>query len=456
MTDIVDPPDIARRGLSAVFAPWRRARAALERRPFLRNVSVMLSGATAGQLTSILLAPVLTRLFSPEQFGVLSVYLAILSILVVVACLRYELAIPIAESDEDALNLAAVCFCVLLVMTGVMTAASILVPEAWLDAAWPRNLSSERVTDYRNLFPVGFFFLGAYFIALYLATRDGAFRAIALSRFGQGFAGATSQVGFGLAGMGSLGLIIGSIIGQSGGTLGLMWRTLRGKAGRLSALSWRDMRRLADRYRRFPLVSSWTALVDAVAGNHLLYLLISTQYSPQIAGFIFLLERVVARPLAMVGTSILQVFIGEAGKSVQTDLAGLERRFRQVIFHQFCFAAGWIAVANVAGIALFGTVFGAEWNEAVVYLHAISLAYLGQATVQPVFHTLQILERQGLAAVWQLSRLALSISVFVAAAYFDATALQVITVYAASQAMCSFALIIIIARVIRARREAAA
>jgi O-antigen/teichoic acid export membrane protein len=112
-------------------------REALNSRPFLRNVSIMLGGTAGGQLVSVLLSPVLTRLYSPEQFGILSVYLAVLSILVVVASLRYELTLPLAESDEDAMNIVAVCACVLVVVTGAVTAASYFIPEAWLMAFWP-------------------------------------------------------------------------------------------------------------------------------------------------------------------------------------------------------------------------------------------------------------------------------------------------------------------------------
>lgn len=432
------------------YGAWDRLRGALERRPFLRNVTVMLSGTAAGQLVSIILAPALTRLFTPAQFGVLSVYLAVLSILVVVASLRYELAIPIAESEQDAFNLTAVCFCALLTMTAVVLAGSLIIPERWLEAVWPKDLSTERLTNYRALFPIGFFLLGGYFIVLYLATRAGAFRAIALSRFGQGVAGPFSQLALGFSGAGALGLMIGSIIGQSGGTLGLAWRTLRGKAALVRTVSWRDMKRLAVRYRRFPLLSSWTALLDAVAGNHLLYLVISTQFSPQIAGFIFLLERVVARPLSMVGTSVLQVFVGEAGTTARSSPSQLKRRFYQVVLHQFALAAVWIAAANVAAAALFGTIFGAEWAEATVYLHAISLAYLGQATVQPVFHTLQLLERQGMAGAWQMTRLTLSVTVFAIGIALDATAWQVIAAYSAVQAGCCLALFLMMSRAVRA------
>ena len=70
----------------------------------------MLTGTAAGQLVSLLLSPALTRIYSPQQFGVLSVYTALLTILVVIASLRYELTIPMASVFPAPSSLSASAF----------------------------------------------------------------------------------------------------------------------------------------------------------------------------------------------------------------------------------------------------------------------------------------------------------------------------------------------------------
>ncbi len=154
------------------------------RSAFFRNVSVMLAGSVIGQMTSVVLSPLLTRLFTPQEFGVLSVYTALLTILVVLASLRYEMTIPMAASDDDAINLVALCFGVLVLTTAAIAAFALLAPEGWLDRLWLTALA-----PYRYLLPIGFAGLGAYFIALYFATRAGAFPAIARTRIFQGVLG---------------------------------------------------------------------------------------------------------------------------------------------------------------------------------------------------------------------------------------------------------------------------
>jgi O-antigen/teichoic acid export membrane protein len=153
--------------------------------------------------------------------------------------------------------------------------------------------------------------------------------------------------------------------------------------------------------------------------------------------------------LSLIGTSILQVFVGEAGKMVSADPAKLRARFYQVTTRQGCVALVWIVLANLAGAALFPAVFGVEWGDAVVYLQAMSLAYLAQAIVLPVFHTLQILERQTLAAGWEFGRLSLVVIAFGLSTSFDVGAPWTIFCYSAAQAFSCTILLALMAKSIQ-------
>lgn len=434
---------------AGITGSLQRLRGAMARRPFLRNVSIMLAGAVTGQSVSILLSPVLTRLYSPQQFGVLSVYTAILTIVVVMASLRYEMTLPLAESDEDAMNLAAVCGCALLLTTAGLAVAAYSFPMSWARLIWPTALSAKRVHVYCGLLVLGFFCLGIYYIALYIATRRAAFRDIANTRIAQGIVGPVSQIGLGLLHGGGHALVFGSILGQSAGSFGLLRKMLKGRGELLRAVSLRRMAELAHRYRRFPLIASWAALLDLMGGNQLLYLLVSVQFSPKIAGFIFLAERIVSRPLSLIGTSILQVFLGEAGRTVRSDPARLKARFYQVTTRQFGLALIWIVSANLVADVAFPVAFGPRWSEGVVYLQAMSIGYLIQAVVLPVFHTLQIMEKQALAAAWQTGRLVSVVSGFALCSYYGVSAPWTIFCYSATQALACLVLFALIAKSIK-------
>jgi len=81
---------------------------------FLKNVATLMTGTVFAQALLVLLAPILTRLYDAESFGVFSLYTSIVGFLTVIACLRYERAIVLPEKDEDAANLLAlsmlICF----------------------------------------------------------------------------------------------------------------------------------------------------------------------------------------------------------------------------------------------------------------------------------------------------------------------------------------------------------
>lgn len=83
-------------------AGLQRLKALLPKSSFARSVAVLAGGTAAGQAIVVLASPIITRLYTPEDFGVLAVYSSLLGILSTVAALRYELAIPLSEKDEDA------------------------------------------------------------------------------------------------------------------------------------------------------------------------------------------------------------------------------------------------------------------------------------------------------------------------------------------------------------------
>lgn len=406
------------------------------RRSFAWNVSVMLVGSVAGQAVSLLLAPVLTRLYSPTQFGYLSVYSAVLSIFGVVASLGLELAIPICMADVECANLLALNGLVLVGTTTLVALFAWLVSAHMLQVLWVGSLA-----DYRWLLPIGFACLGGYYIMVAVATRGGEFRDIARTRISQGISGPVSQILLGLIGVGAPGLVIGYVIGQSSGTLLLCNRLLVQQRVWLQQITWRGIAAMARRYNTFPLLASWARLLDMAGGGMALFVLVSACYSPEIAGFMFLSERVIARPLLIVSTSLLQVFTGEAGRAVTQDPVLLRRRFYQVVPRQFLLVAVWILFANLLAGWAFPLLFGAQWGDAVPYLRALSLSYLMMSVLHPVSTTLQMLEHQVTAAVWQICRLVLIVASVLLARRAGLSAVDALWISSLVQAACCLALL---------------
>ena len=406
---------------------------------FYTKVAYMLTGTVLGQAVSVLLAPVLTRIYLPDQFGYLSVYTATLAITGMMAAFGYDMAIPIARTSEEHANLLSASAASLVSLTALLTLVAFLVPDQTLHLLWTGPTLTLRV-----LLPVGFACVGAYYIVVASATRLQAFREIASTRLSQGVSGPLSQIILGVLGAGTPGLLIGFVIGQSSGTFLLFSRVLR-TPGLLAGTTWRGIWRAAWRYRQFPLFASWSKLLENAGTSPILFLLFARFYSSEIAGFMFLSERVIGRPLLMVSTSLLQVFTGEAGLAVHREPEKLRLRFHQVIPRQFVLSAAWILLANLLADWAFPVLFGDQWVAAIPYLRAASLGYLALAVLHPVSSALQIMERQVLSAVWQVARLVLVTGGVVAAWWFGEPAVTALWLSSLGQVIACLGMLALIA-----------
>ena len=133
---------------------------------FAKNVSVLVGGTALGQVITVLASPLLTRIYTPDDFGTLAVFASFLSIAAVIASLRYELAIPLPEDDKTAANVLALS---LSIVVGNSLLAGILV---WLFGGKVVNvINAPQLRPYLWLLPLGIFGVGTYQVLNYWAIR---------------------------------------------------------------------------------------------------------------------------------------------------------------------------------------------------------------------------------------------------------------------------------------------
>ena len=86
---------------------------------FATDVLKLVTGTTLAQIIVVLTSPLLTRLYGPEAFGFYALFASITGILGVIACMRYELAIMLPKTDEEAANLLGLCLLSVAVVIGL-------------------------------------------------------------------------------------------------------------------------------------------------------------------------------------------------------------------------------------------------------------------------------------------------------------------------------------------------
>jgi O-antigen/teichoic acid export membrane protein len=187
---------------------------------FSRNVLTLMTGTTIAQAIPIAISPILTRIYTPEDFGVFALYIAITVIVSVIATGRYELAITLPKKDEDAVNIVALS----IIITFFVSVLSFLV-VFFLNAKITHLLKNQEISSWLYLVPLTVFFTGIYQSFNYWSNRKKQYKRLSISRVAQSGVTGTSNLTMGFLGFGSSGLILGGLIGQLLATT-ILWRLI--------------------------------------------------------------------------------------------------------------------------------------------------------------------------------------------------------------------------------------
>lgn len=393
------------------------------------KATTRLAGASAfAQGLAAVASLLLTRIYSPADFGIAAVFASLLSFTAVFASLRFELAVPLPEEDREARQVLMLCGMVVTV-NAVVLAVILIVIGGWL--AGLLGIHTNRYI--LLLLPPAMLVIGGYQALSYYAIRRGAYSRVARTKVTQGISGVLASIGVGLGWQGPLGLILGNAIGQGMGiaSLSLELRTPkalgRGDIG-LSALV-----KVARRYSRFPRYSVLSGLLNT-AGLALTPLLVSALYSASDAGQYSLALRVVALPMSIVGQAVAQVFMGEASSAMRNREATLNSISKQSTKRLIPFGCGVLIVGGFAPL-FFGFLFGAEWHMAGVYAAFLAVFATAQLLVSPISAIVFIVERQDIQLALDALRIAFVIASFVVVSQLGGSALLALVMFASSMVL---------------------
>jgi O-antigen/teichoic acid export membrane protein len=372
---------------------------------FSRSVLLLVGSTAVSQALLALFSPVLTRIYTPEDFGVFGVFTSALALLLVVSNLRYEMAIPLADSDEDAIHLLALCLSITVVLVLLVCVG------VWMGGpAWARLLREPRLGPFLWLLPVSLVGAGTYQALGYWMFRKRRYPETARTKIIQSASQVIAQVSFGILGTGAGGLILGDAAGRLAGSGALLLAVRRSTILR-PRIDWNRMRAVASRFRRFPLISSLSAFLNS-ATLQLPPLLFVATYGPREGGWFVLGQTVIAMPSVLVGQAVAQVYLGEASVLRRTEPARYEALFFRTASRLALAGIVPVVLGLVAAPWAFSWIFGPSWREAGIYVRIMSASYLVNFVVWPLSQTLLILERQELQMYWDAGRLALVAGVF--------------------------------------------
>jgi O-antigen/teichoic acid export membrane protein len=403
---------------------------------FARNVSVLVGGTISGQAIVALVAPLLTRLYPPQDFGLLAVFAALLSLATVVASLRYDQAIPLPDDDKDAAALLSLSFCAI-----VLTAALIAAPILLYRNEIAHLLNTPRLENYLWLLPLGILSAGAYNVLTLWAVRMKEFSPIAKAKVSQSAIGVSIQLSG--ASLGPVALLLGHIAGHASGFFSLGLRVLGKRRAVMRGVRLSDIVHVAKQYKKFPVIAAWGALLNTV-GVQLPQVLLSVSFGPAVAGIYALANRVLSIPLQVLGQAIANVFFSSAAQ------ANRDGTLRPMVanVHGYLAHIGMppIVALSIAGPEIFGRVFGPEWRQAGIFSQWLAPWLYLVFTTSPLTGLFYVLGRQATGMAFECMLLIIRVAAICAGAWIG-DAVTAVALFGLGSAACWLCNLIWILRV---------
>lgn len=368
--------------------------------PFARNVGILASGTGLSQIIPIVATPILSRMYTPTEFGVLAVFVSLFTVLGVFASGRYELAILHPDKDEDAATVAALG----LTLGGILSAISFVV--IWFGRSTLAGvLGVSGMENWLLLVPPVMLASSAYNSLKFLANRQQAYGRIARAEVAKTLFAAIPQLLLGAVGFGAGALPLGQAIGHIASVAPLSRAISKYELGR--AFRPAHLARVAIRFKKFPLLSLPAALANTLS-THLTNVLVANRYSVDLLGQYSMAQRLLGIPSATIGTAVGQVYYREAME---------ERRLSGKSIRAFKHTSAVLALISIPGFALaalvapslFVFVLGDQWEFAGELARYMIPLFAIRFIVAGVSMATSVHERQGLALLWQLGLLAIAV-----------------------------------------------
>lgn len=381
-----------------------KLRALLEKGTFARHVVTLMTGTTIAQAIPLAAAPLLTRIFAPEDFGILALFVAITSIIGSIATARYELAVMLPKSDEDAVNVVVLALAIAVGMSILL-----LIAVALFNHQIATFVGNQEIAPWLYAAPAVVLLLGAFNTLRYFNIRKENYKAVASATAYRAGAGTAVQVLLGSLVLGPAGLLVGHIVSHIVGNTKLFLNAVR--YGRpIAKLRRVDVIEAGRTYIDFPKFSLWAVLANSLSHN-VVHVFISTVYTVASLGFYALVKRVLDAPTTLIGRAIGDVFFHRAAD---------ERRRTGTAVHAFTstlqvllvLAIPFYTVLYLVSEPLFAFVFGEEWRIAGTYAKFLVLLLGLQFVSSPLSIVSAVFEKQRISLLWQLGLLFLTVLVF--------------------------------------------
>lgn len=318
----------------------------------------MMTGTSIAQLVPIILSPIITRIYSPEDFGVFTLYLTMVLIISTVGSFKYEQAIMLQEDDEQAIAIVKLCGLIALVVSLI---AAIFV--YFFNIRINAMLTSGDSTISKHWFfmlPFSVFFLSIISVFRLFFNRNKNFLILSKGQVTQSFVTGSGQIVFAKLGIG--GLLLSSFLAQISHMLVYGTKFFKKKEYKHILFKQVNYIKFLKRYRGFPFFQAPSALLEVLSAQ-MPNIILGAYFGPVILGFYALSQRVVRLPIGVIGSSFGEVF-RQAASSEYIESGDVRELFIRTLKKLTIVSVLPFLILFVFAPDLFSLVFGEQWRHA--------------------------------------------------------------------------------------------
>ncbi len=360
---------------------------------FYKNTFKLIASISVAQLIPLLITPLLTQFFSPEEFGIYGLYLSICTIFGAVASGKYDTAIMLPKSKIDSLNLLFLSFFIAFIFSTLLFSFLNIFNEKIFELT-----NSNIIRQYYYIIPFTVFLLSINQSIVIWFNRKKQYNLISTQNILKSGSNSSISILLGIKGIG-IGLIIAHLCSLI--IISILNISCFLKEFKITLIKSKIIKENFNRYIDFLKFSSISNLFNSIA-NIGMTILIVIFFGPKIAGLYFLAEKLIAIPISFITNSISQVYFQQASALFHSDKRKLLQLTNKIQINIFFILFPLLIICSLFGEELF-LVFGKEWGQAGIILKYFTPFLLLKNIYSPISHIGDILNKQKILLLFNIS-----------------------------------------------------
>lgn len=390
---------------------------------FVKNVVTLMTGTMIAQAIPVVISPILTRLYSPSDFGVFSLFMSFTAIMGAIANAKYEQAVVLPESDDDAKSVLSLCLIISFFLSLLLLFLALTVSDSI-----SRIFTNNESPDWIYFVPLFTFLIGVGNSLSFYNIRNKKFAGISVSQVAKSTSGALTQVLLGFLASSWFFLVVGQFVSLLTGNY-VLYRAIRQDESSIVNSDYENIKSVGKRFDKFPKFSMPSVFINSINLNSV-NILISSLFSVSTLGFFSITQRVVGAPIRVIGNSVTQVYFQRATEEFNR-CGSTNKIFVSTVKKLVIISLPVFFALYVIAEPLFSVLFGGEWVIAGTYAKVVIPLAAVRFVSSTLSVTLSVHQCQQFSLLINVILLFSTCSVFLSCSYLDIVFLEMLYVYTA-------------------------